>query len=75
VSDWEPERRRFRAHVTLARLGAGFRWRSRGEEPRLAATPQLRFTPTAIVLYRSWLSRGGASYEPLLTSELRPPGR
>jgi 2'-5' RNA ligase len=73
VSDWEPERRRFRAHVTLARLGAGFRWRSRGEEPELSATPQLRFTPNAVVLYRSWLSRGGASYEPLVTSELNGP--
>jgi RNA 2',3'-cyclic 3'-phosphodiesterase len=75
VSDWEPERRRFRAHLTLARLGPGFRWRSRGEEPQLRATPQLRFTPDALVLYRSWLSRGGASYEPLLTSQLQVPGR
>jgi 2'-5' RNA ligase len=75
VSDWEQERRRFRAHVTLARLGAGFRLRSRGEEPELRATPQLRFTPSAVVLYRSWLSRAGASYEPLVTSELQAPGR
>ncbi|HWX98282.1 MAG TPA: RNA 2',3'-cyclic phosphodiesterase [Solirubrobacteraceae bacterium] len=71
ASDWEPERRRFRAHVTLARLGAGLSWRSR-EETALPATPQLRFTPTEVVLYRSWLSRGGASYEPLLVSELQP---
>jgi 2'-5' RNA ligase len=74
VSDWEPERRRFRAHITLARLGAGFPWRSREQEPQVAATPQLRFTPTAVVLYRSWLSRGGASYEPLVTSALQPSG-
>jgi 2'-5' RNA ligase len=75
VSDWEPERRRFRAHVTLARLGAGFPWRSRAQEPELPATPQLRFTPDAVVLYRSWLSRTGASYEPLVTSGLPPAGR
>jgi RNA 2',3'-cyclic 3'-phosphodiesterase len=73
VSDWEPERRRFRAHLTLARLGADFPRRSR-EELQLAATPQLRFTPAAVVLYRSWLSPGGASYEPLVSSELQPPG-
>jgi 2'-5' RNA ligase len=73
VSDWEPDRRRFRAHLTLVRLGAGFPRRSREEQPQLAVTPQLRFTPTAIVLYRSWLSPGGASYEPLMASELLPP--
>ncbi|TMK26330.1 MAG: RNA 2',3'-cyclic phosphodiesterase [Actinobacteria bacterium] len=72
VSDWEPERRRFRAHVTLARLGAGFPWRGRDAEPQLTATPQLRFTPAAVVLYRSWLSPGGASYEPLVSRELAP---
>jgi 2'-5' RNA ligase len=75
VSGWEPERRRFRGHVTVARLGGGLRWRSGEPEPRLPATPPLRFTPAALVLYRSWLSRSGATYEPLASSELgRPDG-
>jgi 2'-5' RNA ligase len=74
VCDWEPERRRFRGHVTLARFGTGLRWRSDEDEPQLPATPQLRFTPAEVVLYRSWLSRGGATYEPLMSSELRGTG-
>jgi 2'-5' RNA ligase len=73
--DWEPERRRFRAHITVARLAAGTAVRSRGAEPELPPTPPLRFTPSAIVLYRSWLSPAGASYEPLLTRELVGPAR
>jgi RNA 2',3'-cyclic 3'-phosphodiesterase len=73
VSSWEPERRRFRAHITLARIGARSMPRSsRGESP-LPATPPLRFTPAALILYRSWLSRTGASYEPLASWELAPP--
>jgi 2'-5' RNA ligase len=84
VSDWQPERRRFRAHITLARLGrsGGHRRRSSvdrvgredGERP-LPATPRLSFTPEAIVLYRSWLTREGARYEALASSELVPAGR
>ena len=73
ASDWEPERRRFRGHVTVARLGAGVRWPSGDFEPALPATPPLRFRPSAVVLYRSWLSRAGASYEPLASSELHGP--
>jgi 2'-5' RNA ligase len=87
--EWEPERRRFRAHVTVARLGrAGKpsrrraqsrrpreRRRSHAEEPAEAApalppTPQLSFTPQAVVLYRSWLDPEGARYEPLAAREL-----
>ncbi len=66
--DWQPERRRFRAHITVARLG---RERSRGrrseagEEGPLAATPQLSFAARQVVLYRSWLAPAGASYEAL----------
>jgi 2'-5' RNA ligase len=84
VSDWQPERRRFRAHVTLARLGRGAGRRRRssaapfGGEDRewpLPATPPLSFTPEAIVLYRSWLTREGAHYEALASSELVPAGR
>jgi 2'-5' RNA ligase len=69
--DWRPERRRFRAHITVARLG---RERSRegrsraGGEPSLAPTPQLSFTARQVVLYRSWLAPAGASYEPLAAS-------
>jgi 2'-5' RNA ligase len=91
---WEPDRRRFRAHVTVARIGRGKPSRSSGgarsrsggrrasagnggggEEsdargPFLPPTPQLSFTPGAVVLYRSWLERQGASYEALATREL-----
>lgn len=89
---WEPDRRRFRAHVTVARIGRGKPSRSRrasrsggrsasagkgggGEEadargPFLPPTPQLSFTPGAVVLYRSWLDPEGASYEALATREL-----
>jgi 2'-5' RNA ligase len=71
VSGWEPQRRRLRAHITLARMGAeAAAGRRRGGGPILPATPQLRFTPQAIVLYRSWLSPAGASYEPLAACDL-----
>jgi RNA 2',3'-cyclic 3'-phosphodiesterase len=59
VCDFEPERRRFRPHVTVARMGVGGAPRERG----LAATPSLSFEPQALALYRSWLSPSGASYE------------
>jgi 2'-5' RNA ligase len=85
---WEPDRRRFRAHVTVARIGRGkpsrgnrlSRRRAAGGRrvggeadargPFLPPTPQLSFTPSAVVLYRSWLERQGASYEALATREL-----
>jgi RNA 2',3'-cyclic 3'-phosphodiesterase len=66
--DWRPERRRFRAHITVARLGRARshdRRSAAGDEPSLAATPQLSFTARRVVLYRSWLAPSGASYEPL----------
>jgi 2'-5' RNA ligase len=66
------ERRHFRAHVTLARMrdnrGRGY---GIGGAP-LPATPALSFTPVSIVLYRSWLSPAGASYEALATRTLTP---
>ncbi len=67
---YREERRRFRAHVTLARM----RGSSRGsrQEHVLPATPALSFTPASIVLYRSWLSPQGASYEALATRTLVP---
>jgi 2'-5' RNA ligase len=86
ASTWRPERRRFRAHVTLARVrggrlgarrarevparGAVDRPRRASLEPALPATPQLSFAAERIVLYRSWLASDGASYEALASSEL-----
>jgi RNA 2',3'-cyclic 3'-phosphodiesterase len=97
VSGWCPERRRFRPHITLARLRGRTgrrRWttgladgasdrsrsqRSRWERPEralpLPATPRLSFTPEALVLYRSWLTPEGSSYEALASSELAAVGR
>jgi 2'-5' RNA ligase len=73
---WEPERRRFRAHVTVARVrgGAALRRGWAGKEPGLPATPRLRFVPSSVVLYRSWLSSAGATYEPLTTCTLTASG-
>jgi 2'-5' RNA ligase len=73
--DWQPERRRYRAHVTVARIG---RERSRKRTEELAAqapppTPQLSFVASEIVLYRSWLAPQGASYEALTSYALRAP--
>jgi RNA 2',3'-cyclic 3'-phosphodiesterase len=67
---YEEERRRYRAHVTLARMREGPRGSAR--EHVLPATPALSFTPASIVLYRSWLSPAGASYEALAMRTLVP---
>jgi 2'-5' RNA ligase len=64
------ERRRFRAHVTLARMREGPR--GSASAGVLPATPALSFTPASIVLYRSWLSPAGASYEALAAHTLVP---
>jgi len=60
---YEPERRPFRPHATVARLRAGAR------PPRAAARldgPEpVAFAGEAVTLYRSRLSRAGARYEPL----------
>jgi 2'-5' RNA ligase len=77
TTGWEPERRRFRAHVTVARTHG----RARGglEAPSLAgggaglpATPQLRFNAESLTLYRSWLSPAGAAYEAVAMCGLSP---
>jgi 2'-5' RNA ligase len=86
--DWRAERRRYRAHVTVARLtpSRGKRDRRRRREagareaagatraqivtPGLPATPQLSFRPRELVLYRSWLSPDGASYEAVAARSL-----
>lgn len=64
------ERRRFRAHVTLARMREGPR--GRAGERVLPPTPALSFTPPSVVLYRSRLSPAGASYEALAKRTLLP---
>jgi RNA 2',3'-cyclic 3'-phosphodiesterase len=72
VSGWEPERRRFKAHITVVRMpaGAASDRRSGAAERPLPATPRLSFTPSRVVLYRSWLSAVGARYEAITTCEL-----
>lgn len=56
--------RAFRPHVTVARLRQGAAPRERALEP----TPRRAFMPQRLVLYRSWLSAEGASYEPLASA-------
>ncbi|HTR90085.1 MAG TPA: RNA 2',3'-cyclic phosphodiesterase [Solirubrobacteraceae bacterium] len=66
----EEHKRRFRAHVTLARLRGS---QSRGSHVPggpLPPTPALTFTPARLVLYRSRLSPEGASYEALVRPAL-----
>jgi 2'-5' RNA ligase len=77
ATGWQAERRRFKAHITVARVrGRGAPWRaSQGREPALLATPPLSFTPASIVLYRSWLSPTGASYQALATCDLLAAGQ
>jgi RNA 2',3'-cyclic 3'-phosphodiesterase len=59
--DFQAERRRFRPHVTIARMRSGDAPCERGLPP----TPQRRFEPVALALYRSWLGPTEASYEAL----------
>jgi RNA 2',3'-cyclic 3'-phosphodiesterase len=70
ATGWRPERRRFRAHVTVARLGRECSRGQRAGDLPLAPTPQLSFTARELVLYRSWLAPAGASYEALATRGL-----
>jgi RNA 2',3'-cyclic 3'-phosphodiesterase len=58
--DWEPERRRFRPHVTVARVRRGVRVRR-----DLPDVPQATFAGEAVTLFRSHLGRGPARYEAL----------
>ncbi len=65
VGVYEPEERPFRPHVTVGRLRKGAR------PPRRASLPDpepVGFTGGPVVLYRSLLGRGGATYEPLWTT-------
>jgi 2'-5' RNA ligase len=59
--DYEPERRRFRPHVTVARVRHGARPRQRD----LPEAPSASFAGAAVTLYRSYLGGGPARYEPL----------
>jgi len=62
---YEPEKRPFWPHVTLARV------RARRRAPRIDADPPpLSFVASEVVLYRSRLSRAGADYEPLARATL-----
>ena len=64
---WEPEARRFRAHITVARVRRG--WRPRLDD--LPEPPRATFTAGAVVLFRSHLGGGGPSrYEALERAEL-----
>jgi RNA 2',3'-cyclic 3'-phosphodiesterase len=64
---WEPERRRFRPHATVARVRRGWRPRTRD----LPAAPHASFAAEAVVLFRSHLGgRGPARYEALERVEL-----
>jgi 2'-5' RNA ligase len=66
---FEPERRRFRPHVTVGRVRRGVRIDTRGAlDPPV---PQLRFRARSMVLYRSRTTPEGARYERLGGVELR----
>lgn len=60
--------RPFRPHVTVARLRQGAVPRERTLEP----TPRRAFLPQRLVLYRSWLSPEGATYEALASRTIAP---
>ncbi len=66
---WAPESRRYRPHVTVARMRGG------SVVPgALAATPAVAFEPEALTLYRSRLEAGGAVYQAVARVELFWPG-
>ena len=58
---YEPDRRRFRPHVTVARVRRGAAPRQRG----LPDAPSASFAGEVVTLYRSWLGGGPARYEAL----------
>jgi 2'-5' RNA ligase len=62
-------KRHFRPHVTVARMARGHAPSKRTLPP----TPALTFVPTELILYRSWLSPEGASYEAVATHPLGWP--
>jgi 2'-5' RNA ligase len=56
-----PERRAFRAHVTVGRVARAARLRPPAVDP----PPALTFAADGVTLYRSHTGRGGSRYEPL----------
>jgi RNA 2',3'-cyclic 3'-phosphodiesterase len=58
--EWAPEARRFRPHVTVARVRRAARVRRDLPEP-----PRATFDGEAVTLFRSHLGRGPARYEAL----------
>ncbi len=62
-------RRRFRPHVTVARMRPSEAPGERGLPP----TPRLSFTPCTVTLHRSWLTPTEAVYEALATHSLAAP--
>ena len=65
----QSKRRRFSPHITVARM----RSETAPRERTLPPTPALSFEPNELVLYRSWLSPEGASYEALSWHPLDSP--
>ena len=63
---YTPEARPFRPHVTVARL----RPRARAPRELTVAPEQVAFRAGPVVLYRSHVGRGGATYEPLVSRTL-----
>jgi RNA 2',3'-cyclic 3'-phosphodiesterase len=58
--------RHFRPHITVTRMHSN----AAPCDRTLPPTPALSFQPTELILYRSWLSPEGASYEPLASYPL-----
>ncbi len=65
----ESRHRRFRPHVTVARMRPAKAPRERGLPP----TPALTFTPRSVTLQRSWLTPTEAVYEGLFKYALAAP--
>jgi RNA 2',3'-cyclic 3'-phosphodiesterase len=64
---YEPERRGFRPHVTVARAGRSARLRP---SPEMPAPGPVRFIGSEVVLMRSRTASGGARYERLASVAL-----
>lgn len=63
-----PEKRQFRPHLTLARLGKDAQLK-----PQLDPPPRAEFTIDRMTLYRSYLEPTGARYEPLAEVAFNQP--
>jgi RNA 2',3'-cyclic 3'-phosphodiesterase len=70
---YEPERRPYLSHVTVARAGRGSQGPGAGRRARgsLPPPPALEFRAAFVTLYRSRLLPAGARYEALARIELR----